>query len=344
MNRTRTQRGQLLRRVVKFMAAAFLAGLLAAVAFWIIWEPRPESETRFDQGRNGLWAGHKWFTGVSVRGDQPVTDEDMERFADAIARHGVRYVYIHVGPVRPDGTIEDDPSPRLGQLMALSPQAVHLAWLGGLTGTLDLEDPVWVERFLETVEQLMDAGFGGVHLNFEPLTDHHPGYIELLAALKQRLGPETVLSHATHRAGPFGVSLGFMDRYFWSGDFYRQTMTHADQTVLMGYDTGLSTGERYLAFLGHQTRLLVGWASSFPGHQVLIGIPSYEEGSPASDPLVENVANGALGVRRGLEKEGTGNGAFTGVAVYANWVTDEKEWADFRHFWMDSNNKELDKP
>ena len=77
------------------------------------------------------------------------------------------------------------------------------------------------------------------------------------------------------------------------------------------------------------------WASAFPGHQVLIGIPSYEEGSPASDQLVENVANGALGVRAGLEKEGTGEGAFTGVAIYANWVTDDKEWADFRHFWME---------
>ena len=152
--------------------------------------------------------------------------------------------------------------------------------------------------------------------------------------MKQRLGPETVLSHATHRGGPFGLSIGPMDRYFWSGDFYRKTMAHADQTVLMGYDTGLNTAEHYLAFLGHQTRLLVRWASAYPGHQVLIGIPSYEEGSPASDPLVENVANGALGVRRGLEKEGTGGGTFTGVAVYANWVTDDKEWADFRHFWM----------
>lgn len=339
MSRGQTQRGQLLRRVARIMAAAFLAGALAAVAFWIIWEPRPETETRFDHGLNGLWAGHKWFTGVSVRGDQPVTDKDMDSFAGTLARHGIRYVYIHVGPVLPDGTIEDDPSPRLGQLMALSPQTVHLAWLGGLTGGLDLEDPQWVEHFLNTVEQLMAAGFDGVHLNFEPLTDDHPGYIELLAALKQRLGPEAMLSQATHRSGPFGLSLSLMDRYFWSGDFYRRTMAHADQTVLMGYDTGLGTGERYLAFLGHQTRLLVRWASAFPGHQVLIGIPSYEEGSPASDPLVENVANGALGVRRGLEKEGTGNGAFSGVAVYANWVTDEKEWADFRHFWMNGDEE-----
>ncbi len=330
----KTERGRLLRLAAKTMSAAFLLGILAAVAFWTVWEPRPETETRFDRGLNGLWAGHKWFTGVSVRGDEPVTDADLEEFAGTVARHGIRYVYIHVGPVQPNGTIEDTPSPLLGRLMARTPETTHLAWLGGLTSKQDFEDPQWREHFFETVEQMMAAGFDGVHLNFEPLTDHHPGYIELLAALKQRLGPETVLSHATHRGGPFGLSIGPMDRYFWSGDFYRKTMAHADQTVLMGYDTGLNTAEHYLAFLGHQTRLLVRWASAYPGHQVLIGIPSYEEGSPASDPLVENVANGALGVRRGLEKEGTGGGTFTGVAVYANWVTDDKEWADFRHFWM----------
>ncbi len=331
-----TERGRFLRLALKAMTAAFLLGILSAAIFWVVWEPRPETEARFDQGLNGLWAGHKWFTGVSVRSGEPVTDADLDAMAETVSRHGIRYIYIHVGPVLPDGSIEDSPSPLLGRLMAQSPEVVHLAWLGSLTGKLDLQDPRWVERFLETVDQMMAAGFDGVHLNFEPLLDHHPGYLDLLAAVKQRLGPDAVLSHATRRSGPFGISLGFMDRLFWSGDFYRQTMARTDQTVLMGYDTSLDTAEHYLAFLGHQTRLLVRWASAYPGHQVLIGIPSYEEGSPASDPLVENMANGALGVRRGLEKEGTGGGAFTGVAVYANWVTDHQEWADFRHFWMES--------
>jgi hypothetical protein len=336
MMRQDTERGLLLRKAVKIMATAFLAGFLAAVAFWIIWEPHPKTEARFDRGLNGLWAGHKWFTGVSVRRNEPVSEADLDTFAETLARHGIRYVFIHVGPVLPDGTIEDSPSPLLGRLMARNPEVVFLAWLGALTGKLDLEDPQWLERFLETAERIMTAGFDGVHLNFEPLMDHHPGYVELLAALRQRLGPEAVISHATHRCGPFGISIGPMDRHFWSGEFYRQTMSHTDQTVLMGYVTHLNTAEHYLAFLGHQTRLLVRLASAYPGHQVLIGIPSYEEGSPASDPRVENVANGALGVRRGLEKEGLGNGAFTGVAVYAHWVTDQRDWEDFRHFWMGS--------
>ncbi len=335
MTRPKTERGLLLRKAVKIMAATFLAGFVAAVAFWIIWEPRPETETRFDRGLNGLWAGHKWFTGVSVRGDEPVTEADMDAFAETVARHGIRYVYIHVGPVQPDGTIEDSPSPLLGRLMARSPEVIHLAWLGALTGKLNLEDPQWLEHFLETAERMMAAGFDGIHLDFEPLLDHHPGYLDLLSALKKRLGPDAILSHATRRSGPFGISLGYMDRYFWSGDFYRKTMARTDQTVLMGYDTSLGTTEHYLAFIGHQTRLLTRWGSAFPGHQVLIGIPSYEEGSTASDPLVENLAHGALGVRRGLEKEGTDGGAFTGVAVYANWVTDQREWEDFRHFWME---------
>jgi len=332
-----TERGRFLRRLLRWMATAFVVGAVAAFVFYIVWEPRPETEERFDRQLNGVWVGHKWYTGVSVRGEEPVTDLELEALAATIARHGLRYVYVHVGPVLSDGTIADEPGPLLGRLLEDDSGAACLAWLGGLTGTIDLADPLWRAGFLETCEGMVALGFDGIHLNFEPLHNHHDGYIELLAALRAQLGPDVLISHATHRSAPLGLSLVFLDRHFWSGSFYRRAMAHADQTVLMGYDTGLGTTESYLAFIGHQTRLLVRWASAFPGHQVLIGIPSYEEGGPASDPLVENIANGALAVRRGLEREGTGNGAFAGVAVYANWVTDEQDWADFRRYWMEGS-------
>jgi len=335
MSRKATERGRLLRRLLRAMAVAFLAGALASIVFWIVWEPRPETEERFDRGANGLWIGHKWFTGVSVRGEEPVTNEDLEALAHTVERHGIRYLYHHVGPVLVDGSIDDTPSDLPARLMAATPDAFHLAWLGGLTSKLDLSDPQWVEGFLATARRMTGLGYHGVHLDFEPLIDDHPGYVELLAALRHELGPDALISHATRRSAPFGISIGFMDHYCWSAGFYRRTMALADQTVLMGYDTGLDKPEYYLAFIGHQTRLLVRWAAGRPGHQVLIGIPSYEEGSPASDPRVENLANGALGVRRGLEQEGTGDGAFTGVAIYANWVTDEGEWGDFRRHWME---------
>lgn len=331
----KTERGRFLRRLLKWMAAAFVTGAAAAFVFYIAWEPRPETEERFDRQLNGVWVGHKWYTGVSVREGTPVTDTEREALASTIARHGLRYVYIHVGPVLDDGSIADEAGPLLDRLLADDSGTTYLAWLGGLTGTIDLADPQWRAGFLATCDRMVALGFDGIHLNFEPLHDHHEGYIELLAALRAHLGTDVLISHATHRSAPLGISLVFLDRYFWSGSFYRRAMAHTDQTVLMGYDTGLGTTESYLAFIGHQTRLLVRWAATFPGHEVLIGIPSYEEGGPASDPLVENIVNGALGVRRGLEQEGTGNGAFAGVAVYANWVIDERDWADFRRYWME---------
>jgi hypothetical protein len=339
MSRSSTERGRLLRRLLKAMAVAFLAGTLASIVFWVVWEPRPETEERFDLGENGLWIGHKWFTGVTVRDEVPVTDEELEILAATVQAHGIRYLYHHVGPVLADGSIEDTPSDLPGRLMAATPDSFHLAWLGGLTTKLDLAEPPWVAGFLATAQRMVELGYDGVHLDFEPLNDDHPGYVDLLAALRDQLGADVMISHATRRSAPFGISIGPMDRYCWSAGFYRKTMALADQTVLMAYDTGLDKTEYYLAFIGHQTRLLVRWAADYPGHQVLIGIPSYEEGSPASDPRVENLANGALGVRRALEKEGTGNGAFTGVSIYANWVTDEGEWSDFRRHWMERDEE-----
>ena len=131
-----------------------------------------------------------------------------------------------------------------------------------------------------------------------------------------------------------GISPGPLSRSFWSKDFYVETMRRSDQTVLMAYDSGFNYVKPYVAFVRHQSGLLADWGCSIPGHEVLIGLPSYEDVPLYSNPKVENLRTASLGVRAALEQRSPPAPCVAGVSIYSNWVTDPEEWSDFRRYWM----------
>jgi hypothetical protein len=314
------------------LLSLFAIAALATGAWWW-WQPSPRSERRFDRGLNGLWVGHQWYTGRRVRGGALLGPGERQAFVGSLKRHHIKWVFVHAGPLGEDGTIADAPANFSAQLRRDTPEVEWIPWLGGDTRKLHLGDAGWRARVVATVTQLRDAGFHGVHLDLEPVDDREPGYLELFDELRAALGREFLLSHATRRAGPFGVAAGPMGKWFWSETFYKETMSRTDQTVLMAYDTSINLQKTYIGFVSHETALLLDWACAMPRHRVLIGIPSYEDVPRLSNPKVENIANASLGVRAALEQKSERLGCFDGVAVYADWVTDEDEWAAYEKTW-----------
>ena len=71
-----------------------------------------------------------------------------------------------------------------------------------------------------------------------------------------------------------------------------------------------------------------------PGHEALIGIPAHEDVPTYGDPEIENIHTAVLGVRSALESRSEDSDCVSGIAVYANWVTDESEWDQYRLYWM----------
>ncbi len=152
--------------------------------------------------------------------------------------------------------------------------------------------------------------------------------------IRERFDGRFFISHAIRRASPLGLAPGPAGAFTRSTAFYRRTIHYADQTVLMGYDTCLRSRKLYMAYLALQTRLLARLARDIEGHRVLIGIPSYEDVPLLCDPRVENIANAARAVRGALAGLDTqAHATVEGVAVYAEWVTDEAEWTHFRAGW-----------
>ena len=303
----------------------------------VVWLSYPQTNRRFDTSSNGLWVSHRWYTGHEVRSDEAVAEVEISRLIARLRGAGIRYVYLHVGPLRQDGSIEDSASTFFTELRDAYPEGVFLAWLGARLEKVRLGEPSWRRAVVAQIDRLAEEGFDGVHFNLEPLRDAHPGYLELLFEVRERFGPEWIISQATPRSAPFGVSVGPLRKSFWSGGFYRATMDIANQTVLMAYETGLFPAFVYVAFVGDQTRRLVEWACNTTHHEVLIGIPSFAETSANSDPAIENISNATLGVRSALESLPGASECFRGVAIYSDWVTDAEEWRHFDRDWRRSN-------
>jgi hypothetical protein len=311
----------------------FVVLALAITYFVATLHIHPKSQHSFDSSTNGIWVGHRWYTGHEVRSGDLVPRSEIETLVDRLRGAGIRYVYVHAGPLLADGSIADSADPFFSELRGAYPEGVFLAWLGARIEKVRLGDEDWRRAVVGVVERLAGEGFDGVHFDLEPLRDGHPGYLELLSDVRKQMGGDWTISQATPRTTPFGIPFGLLRRNFWSGAFYRATMDIADQTVLMAYDTNLPLRVAYVAFVRDQTRHLTKWSCAAEKHEFLIGIPAYHDVPEYSDPSVENIGNAALGVRSALESFPEKPECFRGVSIYANWVTDSDEWLQFERFW-----------
>ena len=327
---TPTEVRLLLRRIVTLS----LLSVGICVALLLLWDPSPRTETRFDRGINGIWLGHKWYTGRGVRTGEPVSQVELEELKLNLEKHGIRDLFIHVGPALPDGTLEDSAGDLFRSLLRVFPEARIFAWVGARIENIPLESASYRQTLIRSLRILQSEGFDGVHFDFEPMHDYEPGYLELLTEVRDDIGADFLISQATPRASFMGIFPGPLRRSFWSEEFYTDTMERSDQTVLMAYDSGLDFVTPYIAFVRHQSGLLVDWGCSVPGHEILIGLPAYEDVPLYSNPRVENLRTASLGVRSAIEASPGRAACLVGVAIYSNWVTDEDEWRDFRRFWM----------
>jgi hypothetical protein len=310
------------------------AMLATAIALFVaVFHTYPKSQRSFDTAANGIWVGHRWYTGREVRSGDRVPESEIDSLVARLRSAGIRYLYVHAGPLLVDGSIADSADPFFSALRGAYPEGVFLAWLGARVEKVRLGEDQWRRAVVGVVGRLAEEGFDGVHFNLEPIRDGHPGYLELLSQVRADMGDAWTISQATPRSAPFGISVGPLRRNFWSGAFYRATMDIADQTVLMAYDTNLPLRVAYAAFVRDQTRRIVKWSCAAEKHEVLIGIPAYHDVPEYSNPSVENIGNAALGVRSALEPFPEKPECFRGVSIYANWVTDPDEWLQFERFW-----------
>ena len=331
-----------LRRVSRraVLALALAAGVLVAAAIgYRLWpQADPAPQACYDRGENALWLQRQWLHEGAPPG------ETVAVLVERLRRHGIRRVYPFLGPMNSEGhpgwrgSLGHVPYERawaeafLAELAAAAPEVRVLPWTGGrLTRDVRFESEERIAGFLAHCRWLVAAGAHGVHINIEPLPDGRADFLAFLRRVKATIGPERTLSVAAYAPRSWWHPL---QSGRWSMDYAEAVAREADELAFMAYDTSCRLPKVYTALVADWTRRLAARLPppSAGGAEILIGLPSYEDETSTHRPRVENLAAGLAGVRRALAGRPVPE-AFRGVAIYADWTTDEEEWAAFERLW-----------
>jgi hypothetical protein len=315
-----------------------LVGVLGAVVLlYLAYAPAGDANPHpFNHDRNAVWLEHRWL-------ERPQPEAEMTALFERLHARGIAYVYPHAIPFDGRGNLPPHDREQMRAFLAaarrVSPEMKVLPWVGGLRvgwkrqrpGTVQLADLTQRQRIVAEVRGLVDEGFDGIHLNVEPVNDGNVEFLALLRALRTAVGPGRVFSLAAIRPAPFGLRRA--PNFAWSPDYYARVASAVDQLVIMAYDTALPTPSFYRRYVKWASRSVAGALDeSGSSARVLMGIPTYEPFGFMHRAGVETPDNALPGIVAGLRGLGAG-GTFEGVALYAEWTTDGREWSVYERLW-----------
>jgi hypothetical protein len=323
---------RLVLRLGVLVAVAAAAGLV-----YFAYAPAGDTSPHpFNHDRNAVWLEHRWL-------ERPHPVAEMEALFEKLRRRGIAYAFPHVIPFGAEGRLPPHDREQMRAFLAVArrvaPELRILPWVGGLRagyrrqrpGTLNLSDLNQRQRIVAEVRGLVDEGFDGVHLNIEPIDDGNVDFLALLRALRPALGPGHTLSLAATRPAPIGVPLA--PNFVWSPGYYARVAAVADQIVIMAYDTAIPTAPLYRRYLAWATASVTGaLVASGSDARVLMGVPTYDDYGFMHRSGVETLPNALPGIVAGLRGLGAG-GTFEGIAIYAEWTTDDADWAAYERYW-----------
>lgn len=299
-------------------------------------------EGRFDRGDNALWMRRHWLHGPGGYGAGDA--RDVRRLGRELDALGIRRIYPFLGPMdevgwpgwRDDGRIRRYEPERAQRFFAtlgeVAPEITVLPWTGGNLGQdVRLHDAEQRAGFAEHAARLVALGAHGVHLNVEPLPDGTEGYLELLRAVREAIGPSAILSVAAYP--PITPLHPYRDVH-WSLEYTRQVCLVADEVAVMAYDTALASPGAYERLVAQWTRELLATlpSPSEGGCEVRMGVPTYEDDEPYHRPEAENVEHALRGILYALAQDPLPR-PLDGVAIYASWTTDAREWGVYERLW-----------
>jgi len=326
-------------RRARFLARLAVLAVVAGLALLLYFAFAPVGDFAphpFNHDRNAVWLEHRW-----LERRQP--EAETEALLARLHARGVAYVFPHLIPFDAAGRLpphdRDEMRAFLAAARRVAPDMKVLPWIGGVRkgykrqrpGTVELGDLSQRQRMVAEVRGLVDEGFDGVHLDVEPVDDGNDEYLAVLRAMRTAVGAGHLLSVSAIRPAPVGLPRA--PNFAWSPDYYARVAATVDQLVIMAYDTALPTASLYQRYVRWAARSVAGALDATGSEaRVLMGVPTYEPYTFMHRRGVETPENSLAGVVAGLRGLGAG-GTFEGVAIYADWTTDEKEWAAYERQW-----------
>ena len=335
------------RRVPRRVAAASAAGvvvvLCAAVALALagalllrhqaVAGPPPPPDVR-SQGRDALWLGHRWVDGRATAPDRSLL---VERLRDS----GVADVYVHVGPLADDGTLDPGLAPDLRGFLAWLhrelPAVRAQAWLGNVVGRdrLDPDDAATRGRVVEAARSMLAAGFAGIHYDLEPIRDGNPSFLALLDDTRRLTAARgavlSVAAEAVEPARGMARLAGLFRPQWWTASYLHEVAGRVDQVALMTYDTGLPSAVLYAGLVARQIGLALAVVP--PEVHLLAGAPAFHTDDLGHHAAAETVHAAALGLRMALTRAAAPDRP-VGLALYVDFTATADDWRGYRDGWL----------
>jgi hypothetical protein len=270
--------------------------------------------------------------------------EDVGGLAAQLRGSGIRDLFVHIGPLSSNGSLDPGLRPRARWLVTAihqaSPGVRVLGWMGDLVtpeGGLNLENAPTRGRIVAAVGSVLGDGFDGVHFDFEPVGDADPGYLALLDEAGASVhGAGRMLSVSAEQVEPVAGGRWALEAVvghgtWWSSSYLRQVASRVDQVAVMSYDTALWSASAYGGFVRDETRVALAAVPRSVG--LLIGVPAYHSDDLSHDAAAETVSAAIRGVRLALPA-GTPTDRAVGVALYVDYAATPADWAAYRSDWV----------
>jgi hypothetical protein len=317
------------------LAVVAVLGAAGALRAQYAGNPAAAGRTR---GHDAVWLGHAWVDGRR-------TPADLEQLRERVQGTGIHDLYVHAGPLEPDGSLDPKRYPAAAALIAdvhrVLPGVRVQAWLGdtvahGGTPGLHLGDGAVRTAIRRSAEQILDAGFEGVHLDLEPVASGDPGYLRVLESVHALTAVRGVpLSAAAPQIDPLPALhtvayLPFSHPKWWSQDYFGQVARRVDQIAVMAYDTSMPTTSLFGGYVAQQTGLAL--RATPVTTDLLIGLPGYHTGGMGHHAYAETVAAAVRGARVCLAREDRTRRTF-GLALYVDFHATAADWAAYRTGW-----------
>lgn len=325
MKNTRPKR----RKTLKICSSIALFLCALVVVDYFTFPLRSDNGRSFNSGNNGAWLQDKWYFGEK-------SEVERRALVRRLQAAQIRSAYFHVRFIKRDGTLRfhfPDEARRLNNAMQRdAPDVQSIAWIyignrRGLTGVDITSTHVRAQIARETRWLVEKCGFDGVQIDYEICSDGDTHLLRLLSEVKTAIGRDKILSVAT----PMWLPSSF-GQWGWSENYFAQVAARCDQIAVMCYDSGLWLPRSY-AWLVRQQAIRVSSAIAKTNCRLMLGVPTYEDGGASHHIHAENLRLALQAAREGLSDNRARPQVFDGVALFADYTTDDDEWKNYRALW-----------
>lgn len=341
-------------RQMDFTQLRGLAAVLAAAAVMIVvilglalFKNEPLAATP-----NAIWLGAEW-THEARPADQ------MARLVGRLHENNIGTVYARVSWLRDDLTWAGHAEQNDGfdavresvqrfavQFKTMYPEVTLYGWVDfpvnrGPQG-YRLNDPAAQAAVADfSLVILTELGFDGVFLNVSPVLEPNADdFVGLLQRIKLKVGDNGPVAVAvppdyTPAAENVPQSPLYAPGTAWSKQFKQRVALLTDEIALTPYSTGLNDRLAYVDWLAYQVESYARAVAELDtSAQIVVGIPTYDSDPPLQNASVENISAALEGVEKGMELAGGASQYVGGVALFAEWTTDDTEWRLFNQLWI----------